>query len=378
MASSLHSTPAPAILLVDDEPANLAALAACLAPLRYRICTASDGLDALPLLDSEPLALAIVDLMMPHLDGLGLLERIRTHARTRETPVILLTANSEREWRVRGLEAGADDYLEKPLDAAVLMARARTLLRLKESRDELQASRDALTRRNQELEESQREQRELMEFVIHDLKGPLTGIVANTEWVYEQLDRDDTAHLRALEDVLMSAARLRTLVGDLVTVSQLERGTFPIQRARVEVASIFRLIAREFARAADSKGISLQTPLEVSESFDLDIGLVQRVLENVLENSLRFTPERGRISVEVEVGDSLQIQISNSGPAIPEAERELIFEKFRRGSSATARSGSAGLGLYFCRRAVEAHGGRIQVVESPEYPTSFRIELPAA
>lgn len=378
MSSQLHSPPQGAILLVDDEPANLAALSACLAPLGYRICTAGNGLDALPLLDSEQLALAIVDLMMPNLDGLGLLERIRAHARANATPVILLTANAEREWRLRGLEAGADDYLEKPLDAAVLMARARTLLRLKESRDELQASRDALTRRNQELEESQREQRELMEFVIHDLKGPLTGIVANTEWVYEQLDRDDTAHLRALEDVLMSAARLRTLVGDLVTVSQLERGTFPIHRAPVEVASLFRLLAREFARAADSKGISLRTPLDISASFDLDVGLVQRVLENVLENSLRFTPERGRISVEVQVGDLLQIQISNSGPAIPEAERELIFEKFRRGSGAIARSGSAGLGLYFCKRAVEAHGGRIHVVESREYPTSFRIELPAA
>jgi two-component system sensor histidine kinase/response regulator len=364
------------ILLVDDETSTLRALEGCLAPLGFRVCMATNGADALALLDARPLALAILDLMMPGMDGLELLAHIRAHPTARDTPVIMLTNETEREARLRGLEAGVDDYLEKPLDAAVLLARARTLLRLKQSRDELQASRDALARQNCELEQAQREQRELMEFVIHDLKGPLTGIVANSEWIYEQLDRSDTALLRAVEDVLGSAARLRTLIADLMTVSQLERGIFPIQRRTVALDPIFEQVLREFARAAGDKQIALSGPSDLGQSAELDVGLLQRVLENVLENSLRFTPTCGKITLSAQVDELLRIQVSNSGPAIPETERELIFEKFKRGSNAVARSGSAGLGLYFCKRAVEAHGGRIFVLETSEYPTSFRIQLP--
>lgn len=364
------------ILLVDDDPSNLQALASCLSSLGYPLSTATNGLDALSLLDAQPFALAIVDLMMPGMDGLELLAKIREHPRTRDLSVIVMTANTERDFRVRGLDAGADDYLEKPLDTAVLLARARTLLRLKESRDELRASRDSLNQRNRELEAAQREQREFMEFVVHDLKGPLTGIVANTEWVYEQTDRSDTARLRALEDVLGSAARLRGLVNDLLIVSRLERGTFPLQRQKVALAAMFRQLWREFSRAAADREIELSLPLDSRQSAQVDSSLLQRVLENLLENSLRFTPEHGRIALEAEVGEQLRIQVGNSGPAIPEAERALIFEKFQRGSGSVTRSGSVGLGLYFCRRAVEAHGGSIQVLETKDYPAIFRIHLP--
>jgi len=366
------------LLLVDDEPANLAALEAFLEPLGHEILTASSGLEALRIFEERAPDLIILDLMMPGFDGLSALRQIRTHARRRDTPVILLTAHSDREHRLRGLEAGADDFLEKPIDGSLLLARTRTLLRLQESRNELEASRDALAARNASLERAQREQQELTEFIVHDLKGPLTGIVANTEWVYEQLRRSDGPLLHALEDILASASRLRLMTHDLIAVSQLERGTFPIHRRSVLVGSMLQAATKGFLRAAAQKNIALVGPPELPIAVEVDPGLMQRVLENILDNSLRYTPSSGRVAVRAAIDEDIEIDVANSGPPIPEQERLRIFEKFQRGTTAGSGPGNAGLGLYFCRRAVEAHGGQIDVVETTEYPTCFRIRLPAA
>src|ERR1041384_5000119 len=170
------------LLLVDDEPANLAALAAFLESPEHDIVTAPNGFEALKAFEESAPDLVMLDLMMPGFDGISVLRRIRQHPKRAETPVILLTAHSDREHRLRGLEAGADDFLEKPIDGSLLLARTTTLLRLQESSKQLEAARDELAARNASLERAQREQQELNEFIVHDLKGPLTGIVANTEW----------------------------------------------------------------------------------------------------------------------------------------------------------------------------------------------------
>lgn len=366
------------LLLVDDEPANLAVLEAFLEPLEHEIIVARGGLEGLEEFEQSAPDLVILDLMMPGFDGLSVLSRIRAHARHKDTPVILLTAHSDREHRLMGLEAGADDFLEKPIDGSLLLARVRTLLRLQESRKELEASRDELAERNSSLERAQREQQELTEFIVHDLKGPLTGIVANTEWVYEQLRSTDAPLLHALEDILASASRLRLMTHDLIAVSQLERGTFPIHRRSVLVGAMLQAATKGFMRAAAQKNIALTGPAELGVAVELDPSLMQRVLENILDNSLRYTPTSGRVTVRAAVDDSIEIAVANSGPPIPEPERELIFEKFQRGTTAGSTRGNAGLGLYFCRRAIEAHGGQIDVVETAEYPTCFRIRLPAA
>ncbi len=239
------------------------------------------------------------------------------------------------------------------------------------------ASREELLERISSLEEAQQLQRELMDFIVHDLKGPLTGLTANAEWVYEQLAGQPVALLQAVEDVLQGATRLRSMIGDLLLVSQLEQGSFPLVRERVDLNELVQSSMNLVRREADQKDVTLLQSTELGAAAHADPTLLLRVLSNLLDNSLRFTPPGGRITVAVSSGRGLDLRVANSGPAIPLAERARIFEKFARGDSSEPHM-HTGLGLYFCRRAVEAHGGRIAVEDYEDYPTCFRVQVPAA
>src|SRR5881396_3844924 len=174
------------ILLVDDQLANLKILEASLARLGHELIRAADGQSAIALFEASAPDLVLLDFVMPGVDGLDVLAHIRASKERAHTPVVLITAHSNRDHRLRGLEAGADDFLEKPIDRAILVARVNMLLALKDSRDALQTSRDELQRRHSALEDAQREQRELMEFIVHDLKNPLHVVHSALEWMQTQ------------------------------------------------------------------------------------------------------------------------------------------------------------------------------------------------
>ena len=180
-----------------------------------------------------------------------------------------------------------------------------------------------------------------------------------------------------MEDVLHGATRLRGMIGDLLLVSQLEHGTFPLVRERVDIVQLVRRSVSQVRREAEQKEVTLVQSTELGGHAEADPTLLDRVLSNLLENSLRFTPPGGRIAIAVSSEWGLELRVANSGPAIPEAYRARIFEKFARGGGGDPHL-NAGLGLYFCRRAIEAHGGRIAVEDFEDYPTCFHVSVPAA
>jgi two-component system phosphate regulon response regulator PhoB len=165
------------LLIVDDDPASIALMQLHLAPLGHRLVCASDEQRAMALFDAELPDLVLLDFVMPGIGGLGVLAHIRTRAYTIHVPVILVTMYSEREHRLLGLQAGADEFLEKPIDGAILLTRVNSLLALRESQDELRASRDFAAARALLLERLQREQRELTQFIVHDLKSQLSVVL---------------------------------------------------------------------------------------------------------------------------------------------------------------------------------------------------------
>src|SRR6185369_12652999 len=261
-------------------------------------------------------------------------------------------------------------------DSALLLARVRTLLELKASRDVLQASRDELERRHAALEEAQREHRELTEFIVHDLKSPLSIVHSGLEWARAHALPSQVGLNDAITDALAAAGRISSMVGDLLAISRMEQSSFPLYREPFSVPAFLDPILHSYSRQADERGISLAAPPAADLEVLADRTLLRRVMENILDNALRYTPPQGRIAITARPWNGVEIAISNDGPPIPPPERQRIFEKFRRGDADRAAAGNAGLGLYFCKRAIEAHGGAIDVIETRDWPTSFLINLP--
>ncbi|HEX7604715.1 MAG TPA: hybrid sensor histidine kinase/response regulator [Polyangiaceae bacterium] len=358
------------LLLVDDEPVNLDLLEMCLEPLGHALVRATGGHEALEACVRRPIDLVLLDVMMPDLDGFAVLQALRAGERTRHLPVILITAATDRERRLRGMELGATDFVEKPFDRLELAARIRTLLELKDATD-------LVFRRNGELERLQREQRDLTSFVVHDMKNSMAVIASNVGWLEEELRASASSEiLEALGDAREASTRLTDMMSELLAIARLEEPGRPaLSDDPIALADLVEEAVRARAKDLARDAIVVQTELDPETVLRGDRSILRRVLDNLLDNALRFTPPGGRIGFCMERGAvQVELSVSNSGPPIPESQRLLVFEKF--GSGGRRTKNNHGLGLHFCRLAIEAHGGHIEVTESEPWPTRFRIFLP--
>jgi signal transduction histidine kinase len=315
----------------------------------------------------------------------------RENPDTRQVPIIFLTAMNQTEDNLlQGYGSGAVDILYKPFSPLILRSKVRVFLDLYNTRRnladglaahqktlvELQASRDELEQRHRALEQAQRDHRELTEFIVHDLKNPLSVVYAGLDWATEQIPPNQGELGQAIADSREAAMRLRTMIEDLLTISRMEQANFPLQRELMSVTKFLRSVVLGYTTRAQKSGIVLLPPSEEIVEVTADQRLLRRVVENILDNAFRYTPAKGRIAVSVRPSGGVEIDVSNDGPVIPPPERHRIFEKFKRGAGERSACGNAGLGLYFCKRAVEAHGGGIRVISTQDWPTSFRINLP--
>jgi two-component system sensor histidine kinase/response regulator len=357
------------VLLVDDEAVNLDLLEAYLEPLGCEVLRANGGAEARARFDADAPDLVLLDVMMPDVDGFEVLRHVRRAQKGPYVPVVLVTAAPERDLRLRGIELGASEFLEKPIDRAILLARVRTLIQLKEATD-------ALASRNAELVSLREKTAELMSFVVHDMKTPMAVIATNVSFAREQ--SADATVVEALEDAEQACKRLGDMVGDLLVIARLESAALPLSVERLDVGRAAEQASRARVRDAQSKSIAVVVDIAPGVEIDVDASLVQRVLENLFDNALRYTPARGRIAVEARSSpEHVSIVVSNTGPAIPADERTRLFDKFARAEGRTrAARGNVGLGLYFCKLVALAHGGDIAVESSEAWPTSFVVRFP--
>lgn len=245
------------------------------------------------------------------------------------------------------------------------------------SRRRLQTTAQQLHRRNVELAELHRFRDEMSALIVHDLKSPLSAVLASLAFVAEDLPAGTTNAIReSVDDATESAKRLLRLLANLLDVSQLEADRLALRREPVDLRALLQTVSRARAQTARMRKIDLSVAVPVDLTPALDRDLIARVIENLLDNALRYTASSGRIELAaVHALQTVQIRVSNSGVAIPADARSRVFDKFGQSTPGVGRM-NLGLGLYFCRLAVEAHSGRIWIEESPQWPTVFVIELP--
>lgn len=214
---------------------------------------------------------------------------------------------------------------------------------------------------------------EMIALLIHDLKSPLSALTMNIGVALEQIAPDSLAGA-ALKDARVSAARLFRMIANLLDVAKAEDGRLAPKLELVDVAGLVDSIVREHAAEARSRGIVLERRID-AHFGSVDPDLITRLVENLLENALRFTRKAGRILIALDVGeDALHIRVANEGATIRPELRARIFEKY--GQAEPGLRMNRGLGLYFCRVAAEAHAGTIAIVDEPGYSTAFEVKIP--
>lgn len=355
-------------LLVDDLEDNLMALEALLERPNLVMLKASSGRQALELLLKHDVALALIDVQMPEIDGFELSELMRGSERTRNVPIILVTAGVRDPQRVfKGYEAGAVDFLFKPIDARVLRQKADTFFELYRQRQEL----SALTR---ELEETLRFNETFVAVVGHDLRNPLNVITMGAESLLRSLT--DAGHRKTAERVRSNGRRMVKLLDDLSDLARARLGGgLVISREPANLLSVVQKVVAEHRASHPEREIQLAS----AGVFDgeWDVQRIEQALGNLLANALRHGVQSSSIDVALEGSDPefVQLAVGNQGHIPPELLPQ-IFQPFRSGQGNRHGSDNLGLGLYIVQKLAEAHDGRIEVSSSPEAGTRFVMTLP--
>jgi signal transduction histidine kinase len=369
------------ILVVDDDPRNVRLVESMLKPSGYVILQAYDGREALRRVETERPDLILLDVMMPELSGFELCTLLRARHETRLLPILMVTALNALEDKVRGLELGADDFLTKPINRTELLAKVRSILRVKRLQDQVEEHRRELEAANRELLLTQRFKESMTQMVVHDLKNPLSGIMGNIQLVQMQHERmAEPRRGELLQRSLDSARQMARMIQNILEVGKLEEQKMPLKREALDVKAIVAEQTAEIASLSARDGIRMETDVAPGlPPVDADRELLGRILGNLLSNAFKHTPSGGRITVSArEEGDRIVLSVRDTGEGIPEDLLPYIFEKFVAGESENRRRQTydSGLGLTFCRLAVECHGGAIAVASRPGEGTVVTVHLP--
>ncbi len=369
------------VLIVDDTVENLQMLTNMLKEKGYSARPLPSGKLALQAIESLPPDLILLDINMPEMNGFEVCQRLKAREETRDIPVIFISALSDTMDKVKAFQAGGVDYVTKPFQIEEVHARVEAHLALRQLRVELEQRNDQLEQSLDRQKELEQLKERLVQMIVHDLKNPLAAIMGNTDYLMDEVPAGGDAE-EAMHDVADSARAMHRMVINILDVLQLEDRKLTPRRRPVDLAALAQGAAGTLRAVAELGGhtIEVQAPAGLPE-VQLDPDLVQRVLENLLENALKYTPPGSSVTVVVGLspeGDAA-IDVLDQGPGVPEHLREQVFEvyeRLERDQDRDARK-SRGLGLAFCKLAAEAHGGRIWIEDRAPKGAAFRVMLPA-
>jgi signal transduction histidine kinase len=368
----------PALLLVDDVPENLVAVEAVLEPLGHRMLRASSGEEALRHLLTDDVGVIVLDVMMPGLDGFETAQHIKDRDRTRDIPIVFLTAmGGDVEHRLRGYDAGAVDYLAKPVDPEILRAKVRVFLELHLAAQALPEQGEEMAKRTRDLERSNADLEQFSYVASHDLREPLRNIAGYLELladhVGDDLDEDARTWIGRASD---SAGRMFTMITDLLTYARAGAGEH--EPSTIDLDEVVAT-ATEAVRASmrETNGsVHVRPRLGRVRAVALDI---ERVVQNLLANALKY---RGETDPDIVVAaqkreNIVEITVCDNGRGVADDDLERVFGRFERVGGDPYPG--TGLGLAICRRLVEHNGGRIWMTRNDEAPgVTVHVTLPAA
>ena len=366
-------------LLVDDLEENLVALEALLSRDGLDLDKAHSGEDALELMLANEYALALLDVQMPGMDGFELAEIMRANERSRHIPIIFVTAGSgDAVRRFRGYEAGAVDFILKPIEADVLRSKANVFLDLYLQRQQIVAQRDELETLTTALQAADQQKNRFLAVLAHELRNPLAVLAAGINILERKTDPDVIDTIR--KSMRQHLGYMTRLVDDLLDINRIEHGKISLRREGVLLSDILPSALEVAAPAIEVGNHALAVELpQQAILLDVDPARFIQIVGNVVSNAARYTPKGGRIDVSASrVADKASIVVSDNGVGIPTEQQSRIFEMFEQSDAGMGVVGDGlGIGLALVKQLVELHGGTIQLASSvPGEGSTFEIQLP--
>ena len=370
----------PLILIVDDIPKNLQVLSSILNIEGYQISFASDGMQALSVVETAIPDLILLDIMMPEMDGYEVCKKLKDNEKTKDIPVIFLTGKAESEDIVTGLKLGAVDYVTKPFNSAELLSRIRTHL-------ELKISRDLLVKYNQELVEVQSELQKMnaskdtfFSIIAHDLRGPFSGFLGLSELLLDEYDDLDQEEISQIADSMNKAAkRLYSFLENLLEWSRTQMGRVEFTPFRMDVSETVGRVFSLFSATSEEKEIRMESKVEKDTFVFADNNMLNTILRNLVSNALKFTKPGGKITIDAKQYDEdfIAVSVSDTGIGMNDEAKDKIFRIDKKHTTpGTANESGSGLGLLLCKDLVEKHNGRIWVESEIGKGTAFTFILP--
>ncbi len=368
-------------LLVDDLPENLLSLEALLRRDGLVLLKARSGDEALELLLKHDVALALVDVQMPGLDGFELAELMRGNDRTRRIPIVFVTAGSaDSQRRFRGYEAGAVDFIQKPIEPDILRSKAYVFFELYRQRQQLAAQRDELLAQAEALKDADRRKDEFLATLAHELRNPLAPLRQGLDTLRRNPDDERASAIRDMMD--RQVVHLVRLIDDLLDVSRVSEGKITLRRETIEVADIVRAAVEASRPLIEAAGHSLAIDMPSQPIWlDADSMRMAQIVGNLLNNAAKYTPKGGRIRLSARAeGAAAVIEVSDNGIGIPPEMQSRVFQLFAQVDSRPDRpQAGLGIGLALVRQLVTLHDGTVEVHSAGAGKGSvFTIRLPLA
>ena len=344
----------PTILVVDDSVIALHMVNYHLRETDYDIVFVRSGEEALRRIDAIQPDIVLLDVVMPEMDGYEVCRELRQNPAWQDLQIIMLTSLDETDSLLEGLDAGADEFLPKPLNGEVLRAYIVSALRRKQKVDDLQ------------LRLEHREKMAAM--IVHDMRNPISAMQINSQLLQRKMV--DSVDSKYLERIQSQTRYLQRFTNDLLALSQADDNALNLKCQPVDLLDLIQTVINDYQEAAHLRQITLKLDLPASApTVTVDPALMRRLIENLVQNAIKFSPMNTAITISADftagADPEFTLNVTDEGTGISPTYRERIFEQYEISQLKNEGVHQIGLGLAFCKMVTEQHGGQIFVTDNP-------------